>query len=256
MQAVTRAASVLRALAEADRDLGVAEVASTVELPIGSAHRMLMALVEEELVSRSPTSGRFRISSGLYRIAVRGFERRGLAMAAAQPLASLRDRTGETAFVCQLVGHEVVCVAIAETLRPLRLFVQVGQTMPPHAAASARVVLAYRDQAEVDRILDAHHLDAFTDTTPSTREDVLTHLTKVRASGFDICDDELDEHVWAVAAPVRVDDELVAASVTVAAPSRRIPDAQARAGVVDAVRATAREIEEMTRAWHERNVAS
>jgi IclR family acetate operon transcriptional repressor len=256
MQAVSRAASVLRALAEADRDLGVAEVAAAVGLPIGSVHRMLMALAEEQLVSRSPTSGRFRISSGLYRIAVRGFERRGLAMAAAQPLARLRDRTGETAFVCQLVGQDVVCVAIAETLRPLRLFVQVGQTMPPHAAASARVVLAYRDQAEVERILQSHQLDAFTATTPSTREDVLTHLTKVRASGYDICDDELDEHVWAVAAPVRVDEELVAASVTVAAPSRRLPDAAARAEVVDAVRVTAAEIEETTRAWHERSVAS
>jgi len=256
MQAVSRAASVLRALAEADRDLGVAEVASTVELPIGSVHRMLMALTEEELVSRSPVSGRFRISGGLYRIAVRGFERRGLAVAAAEPLARLRDQTGETAFVCQLVGHDIVCVAIAETARPLRLFVRVGQTMPPHAAASARVVLAYRDQAEVDRILQTHRLDSFTDTTPSTREDVLMHLTEVRAAGYDICDDELDQHVWAVAAPVRVDEELVAASVTVAAPSRRLPDAAARAGVVEAVRATAVEIEEMTRAWHERNMAS
>jgi DNA-binding IclR family transcriptional regulator len=256
MQAVSRAASVLRSLAEAGRDLGVAEVASAVDLPIGSVHRMLMALAEEELVSRNPTSGRFRISSGLYRIAVRGFERQGLVAAAAQPLARLRDRTGETAFVCQLVGHEVVCVAIAETPRRLRLFVQVGQTMPPHAAAAARVVLAYRDQAEVDRILQSHRLDAFTDTTPSTREDVLTHLRKVRASGYDICDDELDEHVWAVAAPVRVDEELVSASVTVAAPSRRVPDAAARAEVIDAVRATAAEIEEMTRLWHERNMAS
>jgi len=256
MQAVSRAASVLRALADADRDLGVAEVASTVDLPVGSVHRMLMALTEEELVSRSPVSGRFRISGGLYRIAVRGFERRGLVVAAAQPLARLRDQTGETAFVCQLVGHDIICVAIAETLRPLRLFVRVGQTMPPHAAASARVVLAYRDQAEVDRILQTHRLDSFTDTTPSTREDVLTHLTKVRDAGYDICDDELDQHVWAVAAPVRVDEECVAASVTVAAPSRRLPDEAARADVVEAVRATAAEIEKMTLAWHERNVAS
>lgn len=251
MQAVTRAAAVLRALAASEGDLGVVEVAKITSLPLGSAHRMLGALEEERLVARSPRSGCFRIGAALYEIAVRGFERKGLALAAAEPLARLRDEVGETAFVCQLVGDEVVCLAIAESDRPLRLFVRVGQVMPPHAAASARVVLAHQDPASVERILATHQLEAYTPTTPSAREDVMDHLKKVRALGYDICDDELDEGVWAVAAPILVPEESIQASVTVAAPVRRVASEGRQHAAQEAVLSAAMEIERSTRRWYE-----
>lgn len=250
MQAVARGAAVLRALADSEHGLGVQEVAKAVSLPLGSTHRMLAALAEEEFVSRDPVSGRFSISGGLYQIAVRGFGRSGLVAAASAPLARLQDTTGETAFLCQLVGRDVVCVAIAETDRPLRLFVKVGQPMPPHAAASARVILAQCAPAEADAVLSAREFRLFTSTTPMTRDEVMARLSRIREFGYDICDDELDEHVWAVSAPITVAEESILGSVTVAAPSRRASGGAHQVAMTEAVVKTAHEIQAATRAWY------
>ena len=71
----------------------------------------------------------------------------------------------ETAFVSQLLGDKVVCVALAESTHQLRLFVAVGQEMPLHAAAAARAILAYRRPAFVRKALSGSGLQAFTSQT-------------------------------------------------------------------------------------------
>lgn len=247
MQTVSRVAAVLRALAQSDRKLGVADVAKVTGLPIGSAHRMLIALAEEDLISRSGTSGRFSISAGLFGIAFRGFERKTLMTLAEEPLGRLRDKVGETAFVSQLIGDSIICTNIANADRPVRLSARVGQEVPLHAAAAARVILAYEDPTRARQLLLSMGFKQFRTSTPSTIENIADHLVSVRRRGFDICDDELDEGVWAVAAPIRVAEIPIAASLTVAAPAFRISGSAARTRVRRIVCRVASEIE--SSAW-------
>src|SRR5699024_12396807 len=83
---------------------------------------------------------------------------------------------------------------------PSRLFVRVGQTMPLNAAASARVLLAWRDPEEVRQVLSRSALLRFMQGTPVSIDEVFSHLQLIRSRGYDICDSELDDSVWAVAA--------------------------------------------------------
>jgi DNA-binding IclR family transcriptional regulator len=137
------------------------------------------------------------------------------------------EATGETVFLSEIVGDRVVCLALVESRHPLRLFVRIGQEMPLHAAASARVLLAYRTAAEVRRMLDATVFTQFTADTPRNADDVLTRLLTIRERGWDVCESELDDNVWAVSAPVHGSTNAVAASVTIAAPAQRM-DTQGR----------------------------
>ncbi len=72
----------------------------------------------------------------------------------AEPIvADLNRTTGETVFLAELVGKQVVCFAIVQGTRLLRLFVDLGRALPLHAAASARVMLAHLDEASVAGLL-------------------------------------------------------------------------------------------------------
>jgi len=137
-------------------------------------------------------------------------------------MAELSAQTQETVFLTEMVGRRAVCTALVDGSRPLRLSVRVGQELPIHAAASARAILAFMPEDEVNQLLDAHDFVRFTEKTPHTVAAVKKHLCEVAHRGFDMCDQELDLNVVAISAPVRSQIGAVTASVTLAAPRDRI----------------------------------
>ena len=228
MQVLVRALAVLKLVARSPRGMTMGEIADRLDLPPASAHRLLRVLQDEGFVSRSRTNRRFFLGSAAREIGSSPVSRESPLIEVHPAIRSARKTSGETVFVSQLSGDNVVCLALAESVHPLRLFVQVGQTMPLHAAAAARALLAWRDEAEVRRLLAAAPFTRFTPETPASAEEVLDHLVEVRRRGYDVCDSELDENVWAVSAPVRASTGDVVASVTLAAPEQRAATAELR----------------------------
>lgn len=221
MQVVRRSLHVLRLLATARQGLSLAEIAGQLDLPMASAHRVTALLLEEGFVSRSPTNKRFFLGPAAHELSHAAASHQSYAAPAHPAVAEAARSSGETVFVSGMSGNRVVCLSIVESAHPLRLFVRVGQTTPLHAAASARVLLAWREDDEVRRLLSEQPLAAFTDDTPSDVASVIERLARIRVRGYDICKSELDADVWAVAAPVRSSTGVVVASLTIAAPRVR-----------------------------------
>lgn len=222
MQPVVRALNVLRLLATAPKGLSLADIADRLSLPGATAHRIVAVLQGEQFVTRSATTRRYFLgpaARALYQVEQ---PRESPLVTPHEAIGRARDVTGETVFLSEVVADRVVCLALVESRHPLRLFVRIGQDMPLHAAAAARVLLAYRELAEVQRMLSATVFTHFTADTPNTAEDVLKRLVAIRDRGWDVCESELDENVWAVAAPVHCSTNAVTASVTIAAPLQRV----------------------------------
>lgn len=228
MQVVVRALAVLRTLAPRTEGLSLAALADELGVPAGSMHRMLAVLEAEHFVTRSPSNRRYFLGPAARQLAEENSRRHALLVTPHRALTAAAHASGETVFLTELVGDRAVCVALVESEHPLRMFVRIGQEMPLHAAASARTLLADLDTDDVRRLLATRPLRAFTDETFTEPEQVLDHLAVVRARGYDVCDDELDRGVWAVAAPVRGSTGRVVASATLAAPAYRVADPDRR----------------------------
>lgn len=240
MQVVVRALSVLRVLSGERRGLTMGEIAERLDVPLASMHRVLGVLRDERFVTRSPSNRRYFLGPAARELAGNDASRESPLVKPHEAVAVASRVTGETVFLSELVGGMVVCLALAESRHPLRLFVRVGQEMPLHAAAAARVLLAGLTSIEARNLLERHApLTHFTDETPVTVDQVIDHLSLIRTRGFDVCSSELDENVWAVAAPVRSSIDEVVASVTLAAPLHRIDHAAAQMRARDAVLAAA-----------------
>ena len=132
-------------------------------------------------------------------------------------LTRLAAETGETVFITELVGGVVLAVSLVQGRHPLRLFVRAGQEMPLHASASARVLLSELPESEARALL------SHSPSTPNSIAEVLAHLPTIRSRGYDICEDELDRDVWAIASPVRDANGQIIAATTLAAPTARAP---------------------------------
>lgn len=239
MQPVIRALHVLRTVAASDRGLSLQELSQSLDVPMASMHRLLAVLTAEQFTARSLTSRRYFLGPAALDLSSKNRLGAGQLVTPHSELRKLADATGETVFVTELQGSRATCVALVDGQHPLRLFVHVGEEMPLHAAASARVLLSDLTKEEVVAMLEQRPLTPFTNATPRTVAEVLDQLALVRSRGYDVCDSELDKGVWAVAAPVRQSNGRVCATVTLAAPADRLATDEDRCQSTQAVVATA-----------------
>lgn len=245
MQVVVRALRVLSLLGEERTDgLSLTEIGSLLDMPLPTAHRLLKVLMVEGFVHRNPSTLIYSRGDKLLRLAAPA-PRTTFADTVRPHLQQLAGAFDETAFVAELVGPRAVCVALVESQRPLHLSVRIGHELPLHAAASARVLLAHLPDPDARRLLESHDLTRFTEDTPRSVDAVMDHLRTVRHRGYDVCENELDRHVWAVSARITPSDGTLA-SLTLAAPMERSADADLRARMVQAVREAAAAVERDT----------
>lgn len=228
VQPVIRALNALSALAPEQRGLSLQELANSLEIPVGSAHRLLAVLHEQDFVSRSPTTRRYFLGPQARRLGMAVSVGFGRVIQPPEAVSRAAQDSGETAFLTELVGQHAICVALAEGRHPLRLRVAVGQPLPLHSAAAGRVLLAHVDRSVAAKLLGKDPLPAFTNQTTVTVAETLNHLDAVRERGYDVCDNELDLNVWAVAVPVWRSTGQVCASITIAAPAWRAATAASR----------------------------
>lgn len=239
MQVVVRSLNVLRVISGTSRGLTLAEIANELSLPMATVHRILAVLEAEKFIARSVTNRRYFLGPAARELAAPSTARESPLVTAHAAVAEASQLSGETVFLSEFSGDHVVCLALAESVRPLRLFVRVGQTMPLHAAASARVLLAWLEPEVVRRLLGDGTLPAYTSETPTSTAEVFDRLRRIRGRDYDVCNSELDDNVWAVAAPVRASTGAVVASVTLAAPDARVSTERDRKSLTKIARAAA-----------------
>lgn len=228
MHVVVRALGVLSALSDRREGVTLQQLHRELEIPLGSIHRLLRTLESEHFVTRSPSTKRYSLGAAALAL---GYHEKfdSYLVAPPQSVLDVARESGETVFLTRMVDSRVVCIALVESTHPLRLFVRMGQEMPLHAAASARIVLAHKDPAFVEALLLSNRREAFTRGTMREVNQLIDHLARARRHGFDVCTSELDDDVWAVAAPVYDAAGHVECSVALAAAAGRVESPEVRA---------------------------
>ncbi len=225
MQPIVRALAIMKMLAGQQGGLTLSELASAMELPVSTTHRISQVLLDEGFIVRTPVGKRFMLGPNA-RSLVAGTNGAFVRQVAETYVADLNHRTQETVFLSELVGNEVVCFSVRDGIRPMRFLVKPGGTLPLHAAAASRAILAWLPDSARSRVLQDVEYTRWTSRTIATPSELYRHLDQTRAQGYDICDDELDSRVWAVGVPIFDLTGTVRASITVVAPLDSVDDAR------------------------------
>jgi IclR family acetate operon transcriptional repressor len=228
-------------LADYSGGLGLQDLADTLDLPVSTVHRLATVLESEGYLLRTTKGKRFLLGPAVRRL-VASTNSDYLRTVAEPFMSRLNRSTGETVYLAELVGHDVICVAHLPGISPLRFFVQLGRSLPLHASAAARVILASLTDPEVNALIDTAELTRWTDRTITDRTQLLKHLGVVRKRHWDICDDEMEHQVWAVAAPLYDVNGELRASIAVVAPLPSINNTDRQESLRAATVAAAAEI--------------
>lgn len=223
--------------------IGGQEVADQLGVARSTAYRYLQSLVSSGFIEEHRPSG-YRLGPRVFELARLARKGIGLSEIARPIMRELVAEVGETVLLTRRAGNAVVCLERESTDSPVRLSYERGHLLPVNAGASALVLLAWAPEEEVQRIVEASGLPRLTGATVTDADALRARLAEIRAAGYAVSRGELDPDVVGVAAPIRDEtDAVVAAAVSVAALSHRVPDERVPE-VAAAVEAAARRITE------------
>jgi DNA-binding IclR family transcriptional regulator len=241
MNVVIRTLNALTLIGESPSGISLTEASERLGYPLATTHRILKVLSDEGFIRRDNATLEYFSGRRLLRLSSVA-RRETLAGTAELNLKALSERFNETVMLTQLIDGRAVCVALVESRRPLHLSVKIGQAVPLHAAASARVLYSDLSDEAIRALLSEHPFVRLRPGTPATIEEVLAHVENIRRYGFDVCDNEFDFDIWATAAPVRDSTGSVVAAVTLTVAQERSLPEQRRHEVIQAVVAAADDI--------------
>jgi DNA-binding IclR family transcriptional regulator len=132
-------------------------------------------------------------------------------------VADVHARLDETIQLGVYSEPDVTFVAFVDSSRPVRLATHVGRTIPAHASATGKAILAFSDESVVEALL-AGPLAALTPTTIADAGAFRQELARIRERGWATESEESTRNLSCVAAPVLGANGRARAAVTICVP--------------------------------------
>lgn len=224
VQVIDRVVAILECFTVDKPEQGVGELASELSLSKATVHRLLSSLLEHRLVQQNPVTKRYRLGFKIYDLGKRVTSRFARVDFAEPHLERLALDVGETAHMAILDEGMAYYVAKVECQRSLRMPSQVGKHIPTHCTAVGKNLLAALSESEIDQVISEHGLTRFTENTIVDRDRLLAELHDIQERGWALDNQEVEEGLRCVSAPVHDYTEGVVAAVSVSGPSTRLTD--------------------------------
>ena len=208
-------------------------------MPKSTVYRYVNSLRSYALIEEDGQNG-FHLGARIFPLARTAKSGMSVIKVAGPHLRALADTFGEVVVLQQRVGYDIV--ALERIMSPQRVSLASTRShlLPWPATSSAKLLLAMAAVAEREAIFKMLHPTIYTRKTLQSKAALKVELDRIRETGLAVTDEERDEGVWGVAAPVLERGEARYA-VAVAAPKFRMTAAKTSA-IAESVRNAAEAI--------------
>ena len=242
VQSLDRGLAVIRAFGPDRERLSLSDVARATGLTRAATRRFLLTLVKLGYVRNDGRE--FSLRPRVLELGYAYLSGLGMPEVAAPHLEELVAAVRESSSISVLDGHHIVYVARVPTKRIMTVAISVGTRFPAYATSMGRVLLAGLSRDELERYLAEAEFDSFTGRTVTDPARLRDIVREVGRQGYAIVDQELEEGLRAIAAPLHGAGDSVIAAINVSAHASRVSMAAMRSELLPALQETARRIEE------------
>ncbi|MBU6316053.1 MAG: helix-turn-helix domain-containing protein [Acidobacteria bacterium] len=240
VQSLERGLNVLRAFDGTHPTMTVADVAKSTGLTRATARRLLHTLVQ---LGYADTDGKwFELTPKVLDLGHAYVSSLQLPDIAQPYMEALSDQVHESVSASVLDGHEIVYVARVPTQRIMAISLAIGSRLPAVWTSMGRVMLADRTDAEVRSMVGPQ----VAPPSPRALTDVdalIDEIKSVRQQGWCLLDQELEEGIRSVAAPLHDRRGRVVAAINVGTHASRVTLKQLRGEILPRLLDTARAID-------------
>lgn len=225
VQVLDRTFGILNAFAEnGSTELGGPELSARLGLHRSTVHRLLTVLERNRYLEKNPVSGKYRLGWKLVELGMHAVSRLDLSEIARPHLERLVEETGETAHMGILRQGEMISVANVESRKTLRTPLTVGRRTPAHCSSQGKVLLAFLPPGTLQEFVRSHGLKAYTGNTITRVSRLQRELETVRQRGYAVDEEESEEGLKCIGAPVHDYSGRIVAAISIAGPASRLGD--------------------------------
>ncbi len=221
VRAVERSLGILLCFSQEDPVLSLTQIAERVGIPKSTGHRLLATLENKRFVSRDHATGNYRLGFRLIELAALVFRHAELERCVQPHLHRLSAECGETVDLAILDGTHVVYLQVVESAQRVRIAAEVGHRLPVFCTATGRAFMAYLPDEQVDAILN-EGLTRYTAYTRLEHPNLYEAVRVARAQGYAMSEQEYEQDINAVAAPILDANKYPVAVIAVVGPSYRL----------------------------------
>lgn len=240
VQSFARGLEVIRSFSAAAPQQTLSEVAARSGLTRAGARRILLTL---------QTLGYVESDGKLFRLTARILDL-GFAYLSSLPIWNLAEpvmealveEVKESSSAAVLEGTDIVYVLRVPTHKIMSIGLGVGSRLPAYCTSMGRVLLAGLDDEEVLRRLKASRPKALTRHTVTDIDTLLTRVQQVRRQGWSLVNQELEEGLISLAAPITDRSGRVIAALNLSGQANRTNTKVAQETLLPALQRAARTI--------------
>jgi IclR family KDG regulon transcriptional repressor len=222
VQVLERSLGILDLLCSDGPELSLIELSERLQLHKSTTHRLIGVLEQYRFVEKSTSTGRYRLGLKLFELGSKAIAHIDWKERARRYLERLAYETGETAHLCILDDGEVLYLEKVEAPRTVRVPSIVGRRYPAHCGAAGKTLLAFQPEEEIAELIKRRGLKAYTRNTLTTPAQLRDGLRLVREQGYAIDNEEFEEGLECIGAPIRDYSGKVVAAISIAGPTFRV----------------------------------
>jgi IclR family KDG regulon transcriptional repressor len=228
IQSVDHALDVMEAFQGEEDELGITELSRRLKLHKNNIFRILATLENRGYIEQNRVTDNYRLGLGTLELGQTYIRHTGLLRVARPITEELGKKVNENVYIGILKENYAFYLDVVESAHTVRVLSRVGCRVPTYCSAMGKAQLAFETPETIAEVLGKKELKKFTPSTISDRDKVVEHLALVKELGYAVDDEEWDEGVRCVAAPIYDYTRKVVGAVSISAPSVRMPMEQVK----------------------------
>jgi IclR family KDG regulon transcriptional repressor len=224
VQSVTRSLSILEVLSEFHEGLGITDIAQKVGLHKSTVYRLLSTLIQKEFVIQDKETNKYKTTFKLYELGNKRIKHMDILSASKAYSKKLMESVNEVVHLVVRDDHKIVYIDKVEANNTIRMASYIGNRSPMHCTSVGKAILAYLPEKKVEEIWNKSKAKKLTANTITDLSRLTEELVNVRSKGFAVDDEENEEGVRCIGAPIFNRNAEVEGAISVSGPAIRMSE--------------------------------
>lgn len=199
----------------------IKEISETLQLPQSSTSGLIKTLLNENYLSVNQQN-RFILGPKLIPVGNAAMESLDISSLGYSSLKELMELVEETVFMAVLADQELVYVAKIDSNRSIRTSAYPGGQKPLYCTGLGKAYLAFMNEDDQAEYLNTIDLKPITKQTITDKKELERELQQYKQQGYSIDDEENEDGLYCLAAPIFDMNGVIQAAVSVAGPKERM----------------------------------
>lgn len=222
IKTIVKAVELMELLMAHREGVSLKELSQAIGQSPSTIHHLANTMRQVGLLQQDPQTKQYRLGLKAFQIGQAALRHLDVVEQAQPHMKELARATGEGVSLVQYQNGSPVYVLHIDSSRTIGMRHRPGGTIPLHCTGSGKVFLSSLPEEELDRRLPTLTFDRLTASTITDPDRLRAEVTRVRAQGYAIDNEEVEDGLVCIAAPVRNHQGEIVGSISLSGPSSRI----------------------------------